>query len=136
MKKVESAGGVIINELNELVVVFSDIKSWQFPKGTVEDGEEYFGTAIREIKEETGLVELTFIKKLPIYSRVSTHEKDTIREIHYFLFRTKKQNLNPSAEVTDCKWVPIDAVEDKLTYPEDKKFITEIRQDILNETKV
>ncbi len=32
----ESAGGVIVNENNEVVIVFTNTKSWQFPKGTVE----------------------------------------------------------------------------------------------------
>lgn len=130
MKKVESAGGVIINGFNEVVIVFTDTKSWQFPKGTVEKGEEYLETAIREIKEETGLTDFEYVKELPVYNRVSTHEDDTIRYIHYFLFRTKKQALNPSFEVTDCKWVPIDEVEKELTYDEDKKFIINARKSI------
>ncbi|HUC96479.1 MAG TPA: hypothetical protein VMR16_02310 [Candidatus Saccharimonadales bacterium] len=32
MNKVESVGG-IINEFDEVVIVFTDTKSWQFPKG-------------------------------------------------------------------------------------------------------
>lgn len=112
-----------MNEFNEVVIVFTDTKSWQFPKGTVEKGEEYLGTAIREIEEETGLKNLEYVKKLPVYSRKSTHEVDTIRTIHYFLFKTKKQNLHPSSEVTDAKWVKLNIVSEILTYPDDKKFI-------------
>ena len=130
MKKIESAGGVILNELNEVVIVFTDTKSWQFPKGTVENGEKYLETAIREIWEETGLKNLEYVKELPVYSRVSTHEENTIRYIHYFLFYTKKQYLMPSSEVTECKWVPIDEVEKELTYDEDKKFIIDARKSI------
>ena len=122
MNRVESAGGVILNELNEVVIVFTNTKSWQFPKGTVEKGEQYLETAVREIEEETGLKNLEYVKELPIYSRVSTHEENTIRYIHYFLFHTHKQKLMPSAEVTDCKWIHIDKVDKILTYPEDKQF--------------
>ncbi len=68
MKK-ESAGGVIVNEKNEVVIVFTDTKSWQFPKGTVEKDEDYLKTAIREIEEETGLKNLKLIKKFPVYTR-------------------------------------------------------------------
>ena len=129
MNRVESAGGVILNELNEVVIVFTNTKSWQFPKGTVEKGEQYLETAVREIEEETGLKNLEYVKELPIYSRVSTHEENTIRYIHYFLFRTHKQELIPSAEVTDCKWIHIDKVDSELTYVEDKKFIMNIKDD-------
>ena len=128
MKKVESAGGVIINDADEVVVVYTDTHSWQFPKGTVEENERYFDTALREIEEETGLVDLEYIKDLPVYSRVSTHEENTEREIHYFLFKTKRLDLNPSAEVTQCKWIPLQDVERQLTYSEDKEFIKQVMQ--------
>lgn len=123
MLKLDSAGGVIINKLSEVVVVFTNTNSWQFPKGTVEKGESFFDTALREIKEETGLTGLKQIKQLPSYSRISTHEKNTIRNIHYFLFTTVKKHLKPNAEISKCRWVPFGKVENLLTYPEDKEFI-------------
>lgn len=33
---------------------------WDFPKGEVEDGETPYAAAIREVKEETGLTDLSF----------------------------------------------------------------------------
>jgi len=130
MKTIESAGGVILNEFNEVVMVFTDTKSWQLPKGTVKKGEKYIDTAIREIEEETGLTNLTYIKELPVYSRISTREADTLRYIHYFLFHTKKQDLSPNSEVTECKWVSINKIDEELTYEEDKKFIVNARNNI------
>lgn len=35
-------------------------RNWDFPKGEVESGESPFQTARREVKEETGISELTF----------------------------------------------------------------------------
>jgi len=127
MKK-ESAGGIIVNELNEVVMVFTDTKSWQFPKGTVEKGEGYLKTALREIREETGLANLKLIKKLPRYTRISNDEGHKVyREIHYFLFNKRKQKLKPGAEVTACKWIPIADAEKKLTYKKDKEFFRKIK---------
>jgi 8-oxo-dGTP pyrophosphatase MutT (NUDIX family) len=131
MKTIDSAGGVILNELKEVVIVYTNTKSWQFPKGTVEKDEKFIDTALREIKEETGLSDLKLIKRLPSYSRVSTHENNTIRNIHYFLFTTNKTSLTPDAEITDCKWTPINEADNLLTYPEDKQFIIEQRPEIL-----
>jgi diadenosine hexaphosphate hydrolase (ATP-forming) len=130
LKTVESAGGVIVNELGEVVIVYNNTKSWQFPKGTVKAGEEYLQTALREIAEETGLKELTYVKDLPVYSRISKHQEDTKRIIHYFLFRTKNQLLQPSAEIRFSKWITLDEVDKHLTYPEDRKFIIDAIEDI------
>lgn len=132
MIKMQSAGGIIINELSEVAIVFTNTKSWQFPKGGIEPGETHIETAIREIEEETGLKNLELIKPLPPYSRISTHTNNTRLDIRYFLFKAPKQELKPSAEITDCKWVPIDKVHKELTYPEDKKFITGLKQNILD----
>ncbi len=135
MIKMHSAGGIIINEFNEVAIVFTNTKSWQFPKGGIEPGETHAETAIREIQEETGLKDLTLVKKLPEYSRLSTLAKDTQLHIYYFLFRIKKQKLVPSAEISQCKWVAIDKVKNELTYPEDKKFIGDNLSSILGTIK-
>ncbi len=128
----ESAGGIIVNEKNEVVVVFTDTKSWQFPKGTVEKGENYFKTAIREIEEETGLKNLKLIKKLQTYIR-SSHDKGKpiIRGIHYYLFNINKQKVIPKAEVSKCEWISINKAEDKLTYGEDKEFFNKVKKEII-----
>ena len=104
MANKESAGGIIVNENNEIAMVFTDTKSWQFPKGTVEAGEEYFETAIREIEEETGLKNLEFIKKLPMYTRISNDgDRKVYRDIYYFLFHSTNNVITPGSEVTKCE---------------------------------
>lgn len=125
MIKKESAGGVILNEFGEIVVVYTDTHSWQFPKGGVEEGEEYLTTAIREVEEECGLHDLVLVKKLPVYTRIS-RDGTTSRDIHYFLFRVSKKELVPQAEVTACGWVTLKDVEAKITYTEDKAFFRSI----------
>ena len=129
MIKKESAGGIIINEYNEICMVFTDTLSWQFPKGGVEAGEKYLETAVREIQEETGLSNVRFIKALPMYTRVST-DGSASRDIYYFLFNTEKQPLTPQAEVSKCEWISIDDVEEKLTYNEDRAFFKSVQKEV------
>ncbi len=128
----ESAGGIIINEENDVVMVFTDTKSWQFPKGTVEEGEDYLKTAIREIEEETGLKNLKRIKKFPGYIRPSHDKGEKImRGIHYYLFNINKRKLKPRAEISKCIWISIDKAGNKLTYDEDKEFFEKIKMEII-----
>jgi len=57
-----SSGMVIVkkagNEWNYLFL--RAYKNWDFPKGVVEPNEKPFNTAVREVKEETGITELQF----------------------------------------------------------------------------
>ena len=66
MKKINktiTAGGIIINEYKEVVIVNQNHDSWSLPKGHVEDNETILETAKREIYEETGLSDIEFIKR-------------------------------------------------------------------------
>lgn len=127
-----SAGGVIINEFNEAVLVFTDTLSWQFPKGGLEIDEDYLATALREIEEETSLTDIALHYKLPVYSRISHIDSNVSREIHYYLFTTNKQILTPTCEITACEWVAFENIEEKLTYKEDKEFFKKIKNKILD----
>jgi 8-oxo-dGTP pyrophosphatase MutT (NUDIX family) len=129
MIKTASAGGIILNEYNEVVIVYANGRGWQFPKGTVEPGESHREAAAREIEEETGLTEITYCASLPPYLRVPRREKNIERTLYYFLYTAKKQELTPSREITECKWVTLDQAEATLTYPEDKLFFQKVRHD-------
>ena len=61
-----SAGILIYKEINGKIKVFlvhpggpfwkgKDENAWDFPKGEVDEGEEIFNAALRELKEETGI---------------------------------------------------------------------------------
>ena len=59
MKKEKSCGAIIYRKhdgkLQLLLVKHKYGGHWVFPKGHVEDGENEFQTALREVREETGL---------------------------------------------------------------------------------
>ena len=63
----ESAGGIITNGNNEVVLFSQYGTSWSLPKGHVEAGENLVQTAYREIHEETGIDSLTLVKTIVSY---------------------------------------------------------------------
>ncbi|XP_041023174.1 nudix hydrolase 2-like [Juglans microcarpa x Juglans regia] len=64
-----SIGAFIMNDKKEVLVVqekngaFPGTEVWKFPKGAVDEGEDIFATAVREVKEETG-VDSEFVEVL------------------------------------------------------------------------
>ena len=57
MIEATSCGGVVIYR-GKILLLYKNYKNkyegWVLPKGTVEPGEDYKDTAVREVKEETG----------------------------------------------------------------------------------
>lgn len=53
-----SCGGVVIFR-GKILLLYKNYRNryegWVLPKGTVEEGEEYNETALREVREETGV---------------------------------------------------------------------------------
>ena len=60
---IEAAGGVV-NHQNKILFIFRRDK-WDLPKGKIDPGETPEITALREVEEETGLVNLSIKTKLP-----------------------------------------------------------------------
>ena len=58
MIEATSCGGVVIFR-GKILVLYKNYRNryegWVLPKGTVEQGEEYKDTALREVREETGV---------------------------------------------------------------------------------
>lgn len=91
--------GLIINDKDEIILVYSN-KSYQFPGGHLEKGEEILDCLYREVREETGIVfdteETKLIKKATYYTKnYRNTNKNRENIIYYYLIRSnKKINLN------------------------------------------
>ena len=129
MEHVKSAGGVVINKKDQILVVSQKGVSWSLPKGHIDNGEEALETAKREIYEESGIRDLKFIKELGSYERYSgyTNGITKLKTIFIFLFKTETEDLKPiDPENPEARWVNKDKVVDILTYEKDKEFFSSI----------
>ena len=138
------AGGIVVNSEGKIALANEHL--WGFPRGGVDEGEDYITAAKREVLEETGLEEFSSIDELGIYERYpSGITKDTPgaypMEIHMFLFQTNYTGeLHPVDEnVKEADWFSYDEAVEKLTDPTDREFLTsnweriqEVHSDIKN----
>lgn len=131
-----SAGGVIINSLGKAIMVSQHGTSWSLPKGHVEEGENTFTAAKREIYEETGITDLNPIRELGTYQRYrigknGSEDTSELKTITIFLFSTKQEKLSPQDEHNpEALWIPLDEVTEKLTHPKDKEFFLSIKEEV------
>lgn len=128
MNHTQSAGGVVVNPQGKVLVVSQRGTSWSLPKGHLDPGELPLETAVREIEEESGIKDLTFVKDLGSYDRYKIGEQGgedqtEKKTITMFLFTTNETLLNPiDSENPEAKWVDKGEVEKLLTHPKDQEF--------------
>ncbi|MFH0887324.1 MAG: NUDIX domain-containing protein [bacterium] len=138
MRRTHSAGGVVINPSNMILVVNQHGNSWSLPKGHIDTGENTIDAAKREILEETGIKDLTFIKELGSYERyrigldVANDDKSELKTIHMLLFKTEETRLAPTdPDNPIAKWSTKEEVTNLLTHPKDKAFFEKIKGELI-----
>lgn len=100
---------------------------WSFPKGHVEPGETEVETALREIKEETGIDVIID----PSFREVISYspKKDTQKDVIYFIARAQNYDYTPQEEeIAQIKWVEINRAHTILTYDNDKQLVNKAKQ--------
>ncbi len=128
MKFEFSAGGIVYkhtqNKTLILVSQHSGHHGWVFPKGFIGDkiqGEKKEDTAIREVKEETGIDGEIEKSLTPVsYWYVMDGEKRK-KTVYYFIMKFVGGDTNDhDFEMEKVEWLPKEEVLDRLTYPSDK----------------
>lgn len=123
MKKVFSAGGIVVRDGQVLVTQHSGHKGWDFPKGHIEEGESAEQAAIREVEEETG-VKAEIIEKVGQTEYFYSEDGEKMfKTVTFFLMRYVGEGEATTAwETSDMAWLSPEEVEEKLTFKDTKEM--------------
>jgi 8-oxo-dGTP pyrophosphatase MutT (NUDIX family) len=123
MEREFSAGGVLVRRLRGRwwVAVIRPAGRpaglWALPKGRIEPGEGAEATAVREVREETGLDGVP-VSKLGDIRYVYTWDGERIfKVVSFFLLRYRSGRLAPDPEeVAEARWLPLEDAPQLLAY--------------------
>lgn len=109
---------------------------WGFPKGHIEKGEKLIDTAVRELKEETGIKKINFIKKKVLlkdeYSFKNGKSKVN-KNVDYYIAESLVDKVKiDGKEIINYKWLSLEKSYDRLTFNKSKKILKRANK-IINE---
>lgn len=128
MVKKYSAGGIVLCANNKslfLLAIKDRSGVYTFPKGTIEPGEGEEETAMREIKEETGITVHTPLGRLsPIGYSVGGDATGYYKHVQFFVFTVPTMDTpHPQLEeqITEAIWIPFPTAYIHIGYPKTNK---------------
>ena len=128
MKKEFSCGAVlytVVDGIRKYVLIMEPNGSYGFPKGHRRRNETEIDCALREIKEETGIVPTI----LPNYKRTIKYNVfgKSIKEVTYFVARYDDQDLMPQDKnILEAKKYDLDVALSLLKFSQIKDILVEI----------
>lgn len=101
MIEATSCGGVVIYR-GKILTLYKSYKNryegWVLPKGTVEEGEDFQETALREVREEAG-VQASIVKYIGKSQYSFNIQNDVVeKDVHWFLMTANSYYSKPQRE--------------------------------------
>lgn len=126
MRREKSCGALVLrkneNSYDIILLRHKFGGHWSFPKGHVEAGETEEQTAMREVKEETGVS----IKIMDGFREgVEFFPKPGVKkQVIYFLADALDETLvRQVEEISEVRWVPLEIASDMMIFSNDKRLI-------------
>jgi len=110
-----SVAGLVVNEKDEILLIKSPRRGWEYPGGLVEPGESLEDALIREIREETG-AEAEIAGFVGICKNLGTDSVNID-----FICRYLGGELTESSESSAVRWVNRADALSMVTFPLTKK---------------
>ncbi len=136
-----SAGGLVVDVVNgqALGVVIARRNragrlEWCLPKGHLEGEETAAEAAVREIEEETGIVGMVLRHLATIDYWFAGYDRRVHKVVHHYLLSALGGTLtienDPDREAQDAAWVPLEALPERLAYPNERRIVA-LARDVL-----
>jgi len=104
---IKAGGGLVINPFGKVLLIFRR-GVWDLPKGKQDPGETLAQTAIREVREETGLPDLKIIEKMGNgYHCYLMSKQRTLKRTRWYLMQTQSPDqlrLQKEEGIQDAAW--------------------------------
>jgi 8-oxo-dGTP pyrophosphatase MutT (NUDIX family) len=138
VKREFSAGGVLVRTVAgrpHLAAIRPQGKpagTWVLPKGNLDEGEKPADTAVREVREETG-IEGRIVEKLGDVKYVYTWDGERIfKVVSFFLLRAGRGRIGAieeamRVEVAEARWLPLDEAPGLLAYGGEREIAAKAR---------
>ncbi|KZB84905.1 NUDIX hydrolase [Amycolatopsis regifaucium] len=129
-----SAGGLVVDAERANAALIGRLDRhgrllWSLPKGHIEDGETHEQTAVREVKEETG-ISAQVLEPLGTIDYWFVAERRRVHKtVHHFILESIGGELSDEdVEVTEVAWVPLAELETKLAYSDERKLVRKAKE--------
>ena len=120
-KFVKAAGGLVENELGEVLMIYC-YRHWDLPKGHVDEGESDEVCAIREVGEETGVKGAKIVRYLcNTYHAYCVYGEWELKRTAWYHLTAQNCPTKPQEEedIAVAKWCSGEELEENLrqSYP-------------------
>lgn len=101
-----AGGGLVKSYKNDFLFIYRH-RQWDLPKGKIEEGEDIAMGSIREVKEETGLQEISILEKIRCTYHMYFENELLLKETHWYLMQAEDYYLRPQQEegISRAIWV-------------------------------
>ena len=139
MEREFSAGGVLVKVVRGRPMLAAirprgkQAGLWALPKGKIDPGERPEQTAVREVREETG-VEGTLVEKLGDVKYTYTRRggERVFKIVSFYLLRAGRGRIGQieeamRIEVEEARWLPLDEAPRLLAYGGEREMAAKAR---------
>jgi 8-oxo-dGTP pyrophosphatase MutT (NUDIX family) len=126
----ETSSGVVLfrkeNEKILFLLLHYPSGHWDFVKGKMESGESPRVTAIRETKEETGIIDVKFLDYFEEWIQYNFQFNGELvqKKVVFFLGETKTKDIKISHEHLNYTWMDYSTAMEKITFDNAKTVLS------------